>query len=84
MADEQRRIRRYKERINFDLVGFAFTERYRFSTLQVEELLFDLGTHLQPEKTGGHNIDPRQKLLIALRYYASGDFCYTIEDTHGV
>lgn len=84
MELDRRRPREYRERINFLLSECNFKERFRFSYHEVEELLQDIGPHLTNCKDFAYGLQPHHRLLLALRFYATGDFCYSVGDCHGI
>ncbi len=79
-----RRPREYRERINFWLFDGDFRERFRFSCAEVEEMLRDIGPLFENKKIFWYGIEPHHRLLLALRFYATGDFCYSVGDCHGI
>ena len=79
-----RRSREYHVRVNFSLWDSEFKERFRFSCAEVEEILTDIGVYLKNDKEFYYGLEPHHRFLLALRYYASGDFCYSVGDSHGI
>lgn len=60
-----------------------FHERFRFTRRQVEQLLRLIGPQLAPRRRRQTYLDPEQKLLMALRFYASNGFYYSLGDAQG-
>lgn len=72
------------ERINFDLSASEFKERFRFSAAEVEAILLDIGAALKNTRQTQNGLQPHHRFLVALRFYATGDFCYSVGDAHGI
>ena len=66
----------------FDLSASDFQTRFRLPPSTVEEILRDIGPRLRNQRQCG--LQPHHRMLLALRYYATGDFCYSIGDSHNV
>ncbi len=81
---KKRRKRTFRERINFQLVDGEFVERFRFSKEGVEHLVKRVGNDLQSKTARNCALSPYQKLLLALRFYASGQVYYGNGDAHGI
>ena len=47
-------------------------------------MLIDIGPRLQNQRQTPCGLEPRHRLLLALRFFATGDFCYSVRDSHGV
>lgn len=60
-----------------------FQRRFRLSPRQFELLLQELGPSLAPTTHSNNALTAPQKLLIALRFFASNDWYYEISDFHG-
>lgn len=60
-----------------------FHQRFRFTPRQFEMLLQILGQALKPKSVANHAISPKHKLLATLRFYASNDYYYTLQDSMG-
>lgn len=60
-----------------------FKERFRFTPALFDRLLAEIGPFLEPKAATNHALTAREKLLVALRFYASGSFYYTIGDCQG-
>ncbi len=74
----------FRGRINFDLDPSQFRERFRLSTSQAEALLLILGPHLAPKTTKTQAMPAKEKLLVALRFFAGDAEYYSVGDCHGV
>ena len=74
---------RFKNRIIYNQPN-DFHERFRFTHRQAELLLQALGNKLDAISATNHSISNKQKLLTALRFYASNDFYYSIGDSMGM
>ena len=57
---------------------------YRFTRRGVMRVLDLLEPHLQNETNRSHAIDPRVKVFVALRFYATGDFYSSTSEHHGI
>jgi hypothetical protein len=79
----RRRQRVVKERINFVFEPAQFRERFRLTMEQAEQLLLLVGPYLDCNTTRNKAMPADEKLLVALRFYASGDHYYTLGDCHG-
>ena len=79
-----RKIPRFKNRREYEEPQ-EFRERFRFTPSLFEKLMTEIGEFLEPEHYGRHlhSLTSRQKLLAALRFYASGHFYYSLGDTQG-
>jgi hypothetical protein len=81
-----RRQRVFKERVDyfniFDDIDFQC--RFRLSKCRAEELLQNIGQHLQPRTARNGAISPSTQLLVALRYYALGAILLAAGDFVGV
>ena len=60
-----------------------FFMRYRLTPRLVEVLLQIVGRHLKPKVPTNHALSETKKLLIFLRFVASNQFYYELEDTEG-
>lgn len=60
-----------------------FKERFRFTRSEVEKLLQLVGPAIITEREGVHVIPPWNRLLIALRFYASNSLLYALGDNEG-
>ena len=79
-----RKPRRFLPRREYDhLTEEEFQERFRFSREGVEKLLERLGPDIHPVTKRTYALSGRQRLLIALRFYASGINCYSNGDCQG-
>lgn len=72
------------ERINFDISASEFKERFRFSAAEVETILLDIGPLLRNTTEKVNGLQPHHRFITALRFYATGDFCYSVGDAHGI
>lgn len=81
--DDERRVQG-RERINFDLSASEFRERFRFSAAEVETILSDIGHRLKNRRNTDNGLQPHHRFLAALRFFATGDFCYSVGDAHGI
>ncbi len=79
----KKKPRLFRERINFDLIDADFRERFRFTREGVEELLRVLGPHLKPNSERNYAVSASHRLLVALRFFATGDYFYSNGDSHG-
>lgn len=82
---QQRRPRSY--RYNNSLLAFSDQElraRYRFGRASIEYITNLLEVDLRRKTKRGHALKPIDQVLIALRFYASGNFLQVIGDTIGV
>ena len=59
-------------------------ERFRLTPHQVEILLQKLGPRLEPKAGTNNALNAKEKLLIALRFYATNDFYYSLADCQGI
>jgi hypothetical protein len=60
-----------------------FYERFRFTPRLFELLLQEMGPILKPKATTNHALTAQQKLLIFLRFAASNEFYYELQDNQG-
>ena len=60
-----------------------FQRRFRLSGRQFEILLRKIGPRLSPLENTNNALTECQKLLLALRFYASNDWYYELSDFHG-
>lgn len=60
-----------------------FEERFRLTSTQADKLLRLLGPSLQANALHINRMTAKDKLLVALRFYASNSFFYTIGDANG-
>ena len=82
---KSRAPRRFLTRNNFEhFTDVEFKERFRFSRQGVDRLLNRLGPSIHPKNNSNCALTGRQRLLLALRFYASGLYHYTNGDCHGV
>ena len=77
----QRRQRTFKEIININITDFK--ERFRLTENQSEQLVIRIANHLIHPTRRNHALSPRQQLLVALRFLATGGFYHLIGDAHG-
>lgn len=59
-------------------------KRYRFSSRNIDRLVRLIGHRLERPKKRNQPLSPRQQIMIALRFYATGNFLQVIGDTFGV
>lgn len=81
------RLPRQFRRTNRQLDDFDDEElrrRYRFSGENIDRLIDLIGDRLKRPTRRNHPLTPRQQIMIALRFYASGCFLQLIGDTFGV
>lgn len=74
---------RFRQRVDYSEREEEFKERYRFSTRLFELLYRELKDDLDPVESTNHALTGKQKLLLALRFYASGHFYYSVGDMQG-
>nr|CAI5832608.1 unnamed protein product [Callosobruchus analis] len=81
----QIRKRVFRPRINcvFRSV-FEFNERFRMSSIQMEQLRMDIGHMLLPPTDRSHALSTKMQLCIALHWLGNGGQYHVIADTHGV
>ena len=79
---EPRRPNKYRER-RIITNPSDFFMRYRLTPRLVEVLLQIVGRHLKPKVPTNHALSETKKLLIFLRFVASNQFYYELEDTEG-
>ena len=82
---QQRRPRNY--RYNANLLSYTDGElrtRYRFGKESIEYITSLIETDLRRKTNRSHALRPIDQVLIALRFYASGNFLQVIGDTVGV
>ena len=58
--------------------------RYRFSSPSVDRLVGLIGHRLHRPTNRNQALTPKQQVLVALRFYASGNFMQVIGDTFGI
>uniref|UniRef100_A0A914WV46 DDE Tnp4 domain-containing protein n=1 Tax=Plectus sambesii TaxID=2011161 RepID=A0A914WV46_9BILA len=78
-----RRPREFSKRINFVLEPAKFRERFHLTMEQTENLLLTLGPYLSPKSARNQAMPADEKLLVALRFFASGHYYYSLGDSHG-
>ncbi|XP_060597844.1 putative nuclease HARBI1 [Ruditapes philippinarum] len=81
-----KRKKEYRENtryLNDNLTPRECRERYRFSPDGIDSLCDILHDKLQSETERSHALSVKEKVLIALRYYATGSFMQTVGDTLG-
>ncbi|TMS33511.1 hypothetical protein L596_001243 [Steinernema carpocapsae] len=61
-----------------------FRERFRLTQSQAERLLGIIGPRIRPECSGNFAMTAKQKILAALRFYASGSYYYNNGDAQGL
>lgn len=82
---QQRRPRNY--RFNSNLLNYTDEElraRYRFGSESIQFITNLIETDLRRKTNRSHVLRPIDQVLIALRFYASGNFVQVIGDTVGV
>ena len=82
---QQRRPRNY--RFNANLLNYTDEElraRYRFGSESIQFITNLIETDLRRKTNRSHALRPIDQVLIALRFYASGNFLQVIGDTVGV
>ena len=82
---QQRRPRNY--RFNATLLNYIDEElraRYRFGSESIQFITNLIETDLRRKTNRSHALRPIDQVLIALRFYASGNFLQVIGDTVGV
>jgi hypothetical protein len=57
---------------------------YRFTRNGMTKIMDILEPHLQNQTERSHAIDPRIKIFVALRFYATGDFYSSTSVQHGI
>uniref|UniRef100_A0A915INX8 Putative nuclease HARBI1 n=1 Tax=Romanomermis culicivorax TaxID=13658 RepID=A0A915INX8_ROMCU len=70
-----------RPRINFDLKDFS--ERFRFPKETIETILGDIGHLLIANTDRNFPLEPKEQLLLCIRYLASGSFMQVVGDAHG-
>ncbi|CAK5046569.1 unnamed protein product [Meloidogyne enterolobii] len=70
------RPRKYFEEENF-------RERFRLDREQFEDFLSQISASLKPINSTNHAMSAKDKLLTALRFYATGSIYAVIGDSHG-
>lgn len=80
--EEHGQQRHFRQRQYFELEDFK--ERFRLSRTEVNDLISRIGHHLTTPTNRSEPLSPLDKVLSALRFYASGDFYYSIADCQGV
>ena len=82
---QQRRPRNY--RFNANVLNYTDEElraRYRFGRESIQYITNLIETDLRRKTNRSHALRPIDQVLIALRFYASGNFLQVINDTVGV
>lgn len=81
-----RRPRRFRRNSEFvdNLTDDELRRRYRFSGRSINRLVELLTPRLQRPTRRNQSLSPRQQVLIALRFYATGNFLQVIGDTFGI
>ncbi len=79
--EQQRRRPLLRPRKSFEEEDFK--ERFRFGRDEFDDLLRELAPLIRPQFRKNHSLCERDRLLLALRFYAGGDFYYDIGDAHG-
>ncbi len=75
--------RKFQDRVNFNLDAADFRERFRLTPTQADELLAEIGHQIGPSSARNRAMPAKEKLLTALRFLASGEFYYSVGDSHG-
>ncbi len=74
----------YRPRINFeDLNEFQFKEKFQLSAVNVESLLRVIGPQLDHGTLRNRALSPKEQLLCALHFFATGTFYHVVADGHG-
>jgi hypothetical protein len=73
---------KFNERRTYDYPA-DFRERFRFTPALFDRLLAEIGPYIEPKVPTNHALSAREKLMVALRFYASGQFYYSIGDAQG-
>uniref|UniRef100_A0A915CXY7 DDE Tnp4 domain-containing protein n=1 Tax=Ditylenchus dipsaci TaxID=166011 RepID=A0A915CXY7_9BILA len=81
--DQVRRQRVFRPRAIVNDPGM-FRERFRLTPRQADVLLGVLGPGLEPSTKRSNPLSAREKLLCALRFFASNGLFYSIGDAEGV
>ena len=74
-------------RYNQNILAYSDQEvraRYRFGKASIEFITNLIEVDLRRKTKRGHALDPMDQVLLALRFYASGNFLEVIGDTVGV
>ena len=82
---QQRRPRNYRFIVN--LLNYTDEElrpRYRFGKESIQYITYLIETDLRRKTNRSHALRPIDQVLIALRFYASGNLLQVIGDTVGV
>ncbi|KAJ3654353.1 hypothetical protein Zmor_013546 [Zophobas morio] len=91
--DEQNRVQRvrcrrprtFRPRINFNFITiFEFNQRFRSTSLKLEELVNIIGAPLQHETGRNHALSSRQQVQVALHWFGTGCQYHAIGDMHGL
>lgn len=78
---DQLQARNLRARQYYDLENFS--ERFRLTRAQVEVLIGRIGQFLTSPTNRSDPMSPLDKILCALRFYASGNFYYSVGDCQG-
>jgi hypothetical protein len=79
----QRKRPRFKKRLTYEETDQEFKERYRFTRRLFQLLLNEVEDALEKQRQKDSDLSAKQKLLIALRFYSSGHYYYSLGDTQG-
>jgi hypothetical protein len=71
------RIRRNYENTN------EFRQRFRLTPMEVEQLIQHIGPFLPARRQTRITLTVHQRVICALRFYASNDYYYNVQDTQG-
>ena len=81
----QRRRRIFRQRINTNFQSiFEFNERFRMSSVKIEQLLTDIGPSLYHPTNRSQALSTKLQLCIALHWLGNGGQYHVIADAHGV
>ena len=79
-----RKRREYKERKTYiHLTPREFRERYRFSETGVNYICNEIKDIIKNDTERSHALSVKEKVLITLRYFASGSYMQAVGDTLG-
>uniref|UniRef100_A0A915EIT5 DDE Tnp4 domain-containing protein n=1 Tax=Ditylenchus dipsaci TaxID=166011 RepID=A0A915EIT5_9BILA len=80
---EQKNVLEQSLLSNTNLYDAQFKERFRFTKSEVEKLLQLVGPLIVTQREGLHIIPPWNRLLVALRFYASNSLLNILGDAEG-
>jgi hypothetical protein len=78
-----RKQRMFRPVVNIELSDIDFKQRFRLCKGDAERLLIRIGGLIQHPTQRSHSLSPKEQLLSALRFLATGSFYRVIGDAHG-